>query len=157
MVRDTGVIYRQRQFSDASLLQTLILGWREHPDATLPQLTQMAALHQAVFTPQVLDQRFTPALSTCLERFLAAVVAILTAGLDGEPVAIQLLQRVTGGVAARQHHHQLARGAGRALARLWGPAYRPRHGRAQSDGAIRSAAGPLRCAGPQRGPDARSG
>jgi hypothetical protein len=96
LARETGVIQRQRQFSGANLVQTLIFGWLEHPAATLSQLTQMAALRGAVVTPQALDQRFTPALTRCLERFLAAAVATLADGLGGEPVAIPLLQRFSG-------------------------------------------------------------
>lgn len=93
---EAGVIRRHRQFSGATLVQTLILGWLEHPSATLTQLTQMAALRGADVTPQALDRRFTPALVTCLERVLAVAVARLADGLGGEPVAIPLLQRFTG-------------------------------------------------------------
>jgi hypothetical protein len=96
IARETGVIQRQRQFSGASLLQTLIFGWLENPDASLAQLSQLAAVRGAVVTPQALDQRFTPALVTCLERFLTVAVATLAEGLGGESVAIPLLQRFTG-------------------------------------------------------------
>jgi hypothetical protein len=96
VARQAGVIQRQRQFSGASLLQTLIFGWLEHPDATLGQLSQMAALRGARVTPQALDQRFTPALVGCLEHFLAVAVASLAEGQGGEPAAIPLLQRFSG-------------------------------------------------------------
>jgi hypothetical protein len=96
LARETGVIRRQRQFSGATLVQTLVLGWLEHPSATLTQLTQMAALRGADVSPQALDRRFTPTLVTCLERVLAAAVATMADGLGGEPVAIPLLQRFNG-------------------------------------------------------------
>ncbi|HVX30187.1 MAG TPA: IS4 family transposase [Nitrolancea sp.] len=96
LAAETGVIRRQRQFSGATLVQTLIFGWLEHADATLGQLTQVAALRGVVVTPQALEQRFTPALVTCLERFLAVAVASLADGVGGEPVAIPLLHRFSG-------------------------------------------------------------
>src|SRR5713101_4356345 len=35
LARETGCIERQRKFSGADLLQTLVFGWLSHPDASL--------------------------------------------------------------------------------------------------------------------------
>jgi len=35
LARETGCIKRQRKFSGADLLQTLVFGWLSHPDASL--------------------------------------------------------------------------------------------------------------------------
>jgi hypothetical protein len=96
LAHETGVIQRQRKLSGAALIQTLVFGWLNQPGATVTQLTQMAALRGVVVTPQALDQRFTPELGTCLERFFAAAVSELCGGPEAEPVAIPLLQRFTG-------------------------------------------------------------
>ncbi|HEX5957251.1 MAG TPA: IS4 family transposase [Hyphomicrobiaceae bacterium] len=93
---ETGVVQRKRTLSGASLLQTLVFGWVEQPAATLSHLTEVAAARGAVLTPQALNQRFTPALVTCLERFFAAAVSVLSGAQSAEPVAIPLLQRFSG-------------------------------------------------------------
>ena len=96
LAAETGVIQRQRKLSGAALIQTLVFGWLTQPAATMTQLTQMAALRGVVLTPQALDQRFTPTLVTCLERFFACAVAALCADSGTAPVAIPLLQRFRG-------------------------------------------------------------
>lgn len=96
LAQESGVIQRQRKFTGAALVQTLVLGWLNQPAATVTQLTQMAALRGVVVTPQALDQRFTPELVTCMERVFAAAVSELSGGAGTEPVAIPLLQRFSG-------------------------------------------------------------
>jgi hypothetical protein len=39
LARETGCIKRQRKFSGADLLQTLVFGWLSHPDAILEEMT----------------------------------------------------------------------------------------------------------------------
>lgn len=95
-VQRSGVVQRASKLGGAVLLQTLILGWLEDPEASLARLTILAAARQVAVSPQALDQRFTPALVTALERLLGATVALLADQLAGEPVAIPLLQRFTG-------------------------------------------------------------
>jgi len=35
LAQETSCIVRQRKFSGADLVQTLVFGWQEHPDASL--------------------------------------------------------------------------------------------------------------------------
>jgi hypothetical protein len=88
--RQTGCVQRVRQFSGATLVQTLVLGWLAHPAATLVQLCQTAAARGVLVTPQGLDARFTPAAATCLQQVLTAAVQQVIAT---EPAALPLLDR----------------------------------------------------------------
>jgi hypothetical protein len=88
--RQTGCVQRVRQFTGATLVHTLVLGWLAHPAATLVQLCQMAATRGVLITPQGLDARFTPAAATCLKEVLRAAVTEVVAT---EPAALPLLDR----------------------------------------------------------------
>jgi hypothetical protein len=88
--RQTGLVQRQVKFSGPTLVQTLVLGWLHQPQATLEQLTQMAATLDVKISPQGLDQRFTEKTARCLEQVLQQAV---TQVIAVEPVAIPLLKR----------------------------------------------------------------
>ena len=92
VARTTRAVQRQSKLSGAGLVQTLVLGWLHAPQASLGQLSQMAATLGISVTPQGLDQRFTPRLAECLEQVLAVAVRQVVAS---EPVAIPLLARFT--------------------------------------------------------------
>jgi Transposase DDE domain len=81
------------KFTASTLVQTLVLGWLAHPDATVEQLAHSAARVGADVTPQAIDQRFSLATATLLQQVLSASMQHLIAS-DG--VAIPLLQRFTG-------------------------------------------------------------
>jgi hypothetical protein len=91
--RPSGCIQRQRTFSGATLIQTLVFGWLHQPRATLEQLAQMAATVGVVVTPQGVDKRFTEALARCLKQVLEAAGAQVIAS---NQVVIPLLNRFTG-------------------------------------------------------------
>lgn len=88
--RATRCVQRQRQFTGATLVQTLVLGWLAQPAASLDQLVQLAATRGVRMSAQGLDQRFTPALATTLQQVLAATVAQV---VTSDPVAIPVLNR----------------------------------------------------------------
>lgn len=88
--RAHGCVQRVRQFSGATLVQTLVLGFLEAPDASLSELCQLAALRGVRISPQGLAQRFTPALAMTLHDVLTSMVAEV---VRGPIVAIPLLQR----------------------------------------------------------------
>lgn len=90
---ETGCIQRQRTFTGATLIQTLVFGWLHQPQATLEQLSQMAATVGVLVTPQGLDKRFTEALARCLRQVLEAAVAQV---ITSNQVVIPLLNRFTG-------------------------------------------------------------
>jgi hypothetical protein len=93
VARATGYCVRQSKLTAATFVQTTVLGWWQHPDATLTQLSQTAAVLGTSISPQGLDQRFTPASAALLrERLETAVAQVITA----EPVATAVLRRFTG-------------------------------------------------------------
>lgn len=81
------------KFSASTLLQTLVLGWLAHPDASLSQLAQTAARVGVTVHPQAIEQRFSFATASLLRTVLVRSVEQL---LATDPVAIPLLQRFAG-------------------------------------------------------------
>ena len=65
---ETGCVQRQRKFSGASLLQTLVFGWQQHPDASLEQLACTAATADVLVTDTAVDKRFTPQAARWCKR-----------------------------------------------------------------------------------------
>lgn len=90
VARAVGYCQRRSKLTADTFVQTTVLGWWQHPEATLTQLCQTAALLGTAVSPQGLDQRFTLAGATLLrERLETAVAQVIAA----EPVATALLQR----------------------------------------------------------------
>jgi hypothetical protein len=81
------------KFSASTLVQTLVLGWLAHPDATVEQLSQSAARVGVEASPQAIDQRFTLATANLLQHVLSASMQHL---ITSDGVAIPILQRFTG-------------------------------------------------------------
>jgi hypothetical protein len=80
------------KFSASTLLQTLVLGWLAHPDATVEHLAQTAARVGVEVSPQAIDQRFSFQTAALLRAVLVASVEQVVAS---DPVAIAVLQRFT--------------------------------------------------------------
>lgn len=99
--RRTGFCQRRSKLTAAVFVQTLVLGWWQHPAATLRQLCQIATLRGVPISPQGLDQRFTEAgaalLRACLETTLAQVLTRRpgTTGLLDRFAAVYLLDSTT--------------------------------------------------------------
>lgn len=60
LARETGCIQRQRKFSGADLLQTLVFGWLSHPDASRETLASMAAIRKVQVTDTALHEAMRP-------------------------------------------------------------------------------------------------
>jgi hypothetical protein len=90
VARATGYCRRRSKFTAPDFVQTTVLGWWRHPDATLTQLSQTAALRGTAISAQGLDQRFTPAGAALLRERLERAVATIVAA---DPVATALLRR----------------------------------------------------------------
>lgn len=88
--RERKCVERTRRFSGATLIQTLVLGFLETPDASLSAVCHMAATRGVAISPQGLAQRFTPELTATLGDVLAAIVQEV---VRGPQVAIPLLRR----------------------------------------------------------------
>lgn len=88
--RATGFCRRRSKLTPALFVQAVVLGWWQHPAATLEQLCQMAATRGVSLSPQGLDQRFgAPAAALLRERLEAAVAKLIAV----EPAATALLRR----------------------------------------------------------------
>jgi hypothetical protein len=78
LARETGCIKRQRKFSGADLLQTLVFGWLIHPDASLEMLTSIAATREIQVTDTAVHKHFNPRcaqfLHTVLEEMTSVVI-----------------------------------------------------------------------------------
>ncbi|MDQ4044303.1 MAG: IS4 family transposase [Chloroflexota bacterium] len=85
--RECGCVKRVRQFSGATLIQTLVLGFLGAPDASLSELCQQAASRGVPISPQGLAQRFTRELAEALKQVLDAVVRETVVG-DAVPLAL---------------------------------------------------------------------
>ena len=70
VAKETGCVQRTRKFSGASLLQTLVFGWQQHPDASLEQLASTAAVGDVLVTDSAVHKRFTPQAAKFLHRML---------------------------------------------------------------------------------------
>lgn len=91
--RTSGFIERERKFNGASFVQTLVFGWLNKGDASLSELSQMAAALGIQITESGLDQRFGPKAAALLKELLeAAAQEVLTA----EAVSIPILNRFAG-------------------------------------------------------------
>lgn len=90
VARSTGFCQRRSKLTAACFVQTLVLGWWQHPTATLEQLSQMAAVTGSVISPQGLDQRFGPAAVALLRERLETAVAQV---IQTDPVTSEVLRR----------------------------------------------------------------
>jgi hypothetical protein len=91
--RDTGCVRRRRQFTGATLVPTLVVGWLQLPRATVDDLVEVAADLGVTVSAQALDKRFTPAASRCLARLLTGALERVVAA---QPLTLALLQRFAG-------------------------------------------------------------
>src|SRR5207248_5408241 len=85
---ETGCVQRVRKFSGASLLQTLVFGWQQHPDASLEQLACSAAQREVLVTDTAVHKRFTPQAATFLHRMLEEACALVVQAAQDVPVAL---------------------------------------------------------------------
>lgn len=91
IARDVGCVQRQRKFSGATLLQTLVFGFGQHPDATLEQLVSTAQIRQVQISDTGLQKRFTPACARFLHEILTRLSQIVVQAAT--PVPIELVER----------------------------------------------------------------
>jgi Transposase DDE domain len=93
LARETGCIIRQRKLTGATLAQTLIFSWQQHPQASLEQMASMAEVAAVSLTDTAVHNRFTPACAQFLRRLLEEMSAVVVQA--AEPVAVELLRRFT--------------------------------------------------------------
>ena len=88
IARETGCVQRQRKFSGASLLQTWVFGWQQHPEASLEQLASVAQLHDVEVTDTAVHHRFTPKAAQFLHRVLEEACSLVVQAAQDVPVAL---------------------------------------------------------------------
>jgi hypothetical protein len=91
LARETECVKRLRKFSGADLVQMLVFGFQQHPQASLEDLASIAEIREVSVTDSAGDKRFTP---TCA-RFLHAVLEELSSVVveAAQEVPIRLLRR----------------------------------------------------------------
>ncbi len=144
LAKESGAIQRVRKFRGADLLQTLVFGWMQHPDASLETLSSMATLRKVYVSDTAIDHRFTP---TCADFFHAVLEAVVAVVVQADEVVPPKVLRRFGAVVLEDSSTivlpdelaQLWRGCGGTQAhsraalklhvrwelkqgRLWGPA-----------------------------------
>ncbi len=88
LAKETGAVVRVREFDGAGLLQTLVFGFQQHPEASLEQLASMAQMAQANVTDTAVHERFTEALATFLHRMLQEMTSVVVQGERQVPVGL---------------------------------------------------------------------
>jgi len=91
--RSTGFIQRQRKWSGASFVQTLVFGWMGKADASSSELSSAAANIGVEISRQGVVQRFNWQAVAMLEQVLKAALGYV---LSGEAVEASLLRRFAG-------------------------------------------------------------
>jgi DDE family transposase len=90
--RTTRFVQRTSPLGGATFTQTLVFGFRGHPQASLEELPQTAATLGVESSPQALEQRFTTSAATWVTPVLDAALA---RGSTAAPVALPVLARFT--------------------------------------------------------------
>lgn len=88
--RESRFVERRSKLDGAAFAQTCVLGWSEHPTASLSQLSQVAASAEVVITPQGLDQRFDQQATVFLRSLLEEAAHLLFAAT---PTSLPILAR----------------------------------------------------------------
>jgi Transposase DDE domain len=91
LAKETGAIVRVREFDGAGLLQTLVFGFQQHPQASLEQLASLAQLAEADVTDTAVHKHFTEALASFLHRVLQEMTSVVVQA--ERPVPLRLLKR----------------------------------------------------------------
>lgn len=84
LARETGFLKRQRAFSGADVVQSLICGWWQEPDISFRGLTQVLSRCEVAVTPSELTQRFGKASAELMRQMLVEVSS-LGLSLQAEP------------------------------------------------------------------------
>ena len=88
IAQQTDCVQRRRKFSGASLLQTLVFGWQQHPDASLEQLASTAAVADVLVTDTAVHKRFTPQAAKFLHAMLEEACSILVQAAHKVPLPL---------------------------------------------------------------------
>lgn len=88
LARETGCIQRERKFTGADLLQTLVFGWLAHPESSLEQLASTAATRDVVVSDSAIHNRFTEPCAYFLHAVLQELTGIVVQADQDVPVPL---------------------------------------------------------------------
>src|SRR5437764_15355304 len=88
VARETGCVQRQVKFSGATLLQTMVFGWLQHPDASLESLASTAEIGAVSVTDTAIHKRFTPQCAQFLHRMLEELSQVVVQADQDVPLAL---------------------------------------------------------------------
>jgi hypothetical protein len=91
LAKETGCVIRVTKFTGAALLQTLVFGWQQHPDASLEQLASTAQLGDVSVWDTAVHKRFTEPCAHFLHRVLEEMSTVVVQAAHEVPV--KLLRR----------------------------------------------------------------
>lgn len=91
LAKQTGCIQRVRKFTGADLVQTLVFGWQQHPDASLEMLASTAEVRDVSVSDTAVDKRFTPQCAAFLHAVLEQMSTVVVQAAHDVP--IKLLRR----------------------------------------------------------------
>lgn len=91
LARETGCVVRQRKWDGASLVQTLLFGFQQHPHASLEQLASTAQVGGIAVSDTAIDKRFTEACAHFLHALLEEMSQVVVQAAQAVP--LKLLKR----------------------------------------------------------------
>jgi hypothetical protein len=91
LARETGCIVRQRKLDGATIVQTLLFGFQQHPHASLEQLASTAQLRAVSVTDTAIDKRFSEACARFLHAVLEEMSSVVVQAAQAVP--LKLLKR----------------------------------------------------------------
>src|SRR5438270_211857 len=91
VARETGCIVRQRKLDGATMVQTLLFGFQQHPHASLEQLASTAQVRAVSVTDTAIDKRFSEACAQFLHAMLEEMSSVVVQAAQAVP--LKLLKR----------------------------------------------------------------
>jgi hypothetical protein len=91
LAKETGCIKRERKFSGADVVQTLVFGWQQHPHASLESLASTAQVRAVSVSDTAVHKRFTPQCAQFLHAILEEMSSVVVQAAHAVP--IKLLRR----------------------------------------------------------------
>ncbi len=88
VARETGCVQREVKFSGATLLQTVVFGWLQHPNASLESLASTAEIRAVSVTDTAIHKRFTPQCAQFLHRMLEELSQVVVLADQDVPLAL---------------------------------------------------------------------
>src|SRR5256886_11630178 len=76
VARETGCIVRQRKLDGATMVQTLLFGFQQHPHASLEQLASTAQVRAVSVTDTAIDKRVYQACGQVLHIMLQEMSSV---------------------------------------------------------------------------------